>query len=102
MFGNPKPIVLKFTTTKTNYDILNDNTAIKQRITKHIYNFGDVGVNASIRIVLDSGTTQVKFGLDDGWNDFIANEISMDRPRTLKNILIKDQNINGTILIDMY
>ncbi|MGL5764683.1 MAG: hypothetical protein ACRCX8_03470 [Sarcina sp.] len=101
-FANPKPIVLKFSTTKANYDILNDSSAINQRIKNNIYNFNEVGMNASIRLVLDSGSTQVKFGLNDGWNDFIANEISIDRPRSIKNIIIKDQNINGTILIDMY
>jgi hypothetical protein len=100
-----EPLICKFTTSSTNYDLFADTT-IRTRICNQFgssilasIDKGDAGMNLTVFV---NSPTQIKLKETDDWNDFIRDIVySSNGTVYKKHCYIKDPGISGTLSIQI-
>lgn len=87
----------KFTTTTTDYDLIQDTTI--NTILLNYYSADEIlkGIDMTVSIFVDT-VTEIKINTQDFYNDFL-NDIVFDTTQLISKIIIKDTGITGYIEI---
>lgn len=87
----------KFTTTTTDYDLIQDTTI--NTILLNYYSADEIlkGIDMTVSVFVDTAT-EIKINTQNFYNDFL-NDIVFDTTQLITNIVIKDTGITGYIEI---
>lgn len=88
-------ITLKYTTTSTDYDLLQD-IGVQNALTDLGFDVTG-GLNMELTVFVDS-QTQIKINDAGFYNDFIS-DLVFETKGLIEKVIIKDTGINGTIEI---
>lgn len=100
------PLNVKFTTTTTDYDLLQDENIvlqIKGQLGEYAYDnlLRDANSLGVFTVFIDS-PTQIKFKDDGVWNDFIADMVYSSNGTNLPSkLIIKDTGITGLLSLQI-